>query len=214
MANSLKGANSLGLYSLIAANLVVFYAFVKGGAVITGDWTALFRDLGQALPVGIGLVLTGILNAQLSAEAKSRIIFMRWKYPLPGCQAFTRHAQADSRIDLAALEHSYGPLPKEPRDQNALWYKLYKSVESEPAVLQVHKAFLFARDYACLALMMTVVLGSAALLQFTSLGAKTTYFGILAIQFVLAGQAARNHGKRFVTTVLAIKSAEPQGRRP
>jgi hypothetical protein len=29
-----------------------------------------------------------------------------------------------------------------------------------------------------------------------------------ALQFVLAGQAARNNGRRFVTTVLAIKASQ------
>lgn len=139
---------------------------------------------------------------------------MCWKHPLPGCRAFSRHAHADSRVDIAALERAHGPLPEGPREQNALWYRLYKSVESEAAVVQVHRAFLFARDYACLALMMTIVLGGAALFQVPSTGARLAYVGILALQFVLSGQAARNHGNRFVTTVLAIKAAESQkGRR-
>jgi len=208
MATSLKSKNSVGLYGLLVANLAIFYTFVNSGALMTFDFSNLTSSLGDALPAGIGLLLTSILNAQLSADTKSRIVFMRWKHPLPGCRAFTRYAQLDSRVDLATLEQAYGPLPKEPREQNVLWYKIYKSVEAEPSVLQVHRNFLFARDYACLALMMVVVLGVAALLKVTSTGAKTTYVGILFFQFVFAGQAARNHGKRFVLTVLAVKSAK------
>ena len=33
------------------------------------------------------------------------------------------------------------------------------------------------------------------------------YLFVLVLQFLVTGQAARNHGKSFVTTVLAIKAA-------
>lgn len=208
MAGSLKSKNSVALYILMAGNMIVFYAILKGQVLFAGDWIAAVRDLGQALPAGLGLILTGILNAQLSADAKSRIVFLRWSNPLPGCEAFARHARSDPRVDMSALEKQYGRLPTDPRAQNTLWYKLYKTVELEPAVAQAHRAFLFSRDYACIALMMLVVLGGAALFQISSINVVLLYIVGLAFQFLIAGQAARNHGRRFVSTVLAIKSAE------
>jgi len=208
MASSLKGQNTLGLYGLMAGNLIVFYAMLKGQLLLAGDWRAAIQGPGQALPAGLGLVLTGILNAQLSADTKSRIVFLRWRNPLPGCEAFTRYAHSDPRVDLIALENQYGPLPTDPRTQNTLWYKLYKTVEMEPAVVQAHRAFLFARDYTCIALMMLVMFGGAALFQISSVKVVLLYIVGLALQFLIAGQAARNHGRRFVSTVLAIKSSE------
>ena len=106
------------------------------------------------------------------------------------------------------MRKKYVPLPVSPHKQNALWYKLYESVEAEPAVLQVHRGFLFSRDYTCLALMILIVLGTAALLQTPSLTTGTLYIALLFAQFILDMCAARNHGRRFVTTVLAIKAAE------
>lgn len=208
MTGSLKSENSPALYALMAGNMIAFYAILKGQELFAGDWIAAVHDLAQALPAGVGLILTGILNAQLSADAKSRIVFLRWRNPLPGCEAFTRHARSDPRVDLSALEEQYGPLPTDPRAQNILWYKLYKTVEREPAVAQAHRAFLFARDYACIALIMLLVLGGAALLQMSPIKVALLYIVGLAFQFVIAGQAARNHGRRFVSTVLAIRSAE------
>ncbi len=123
----------------------------------------------------------------------------------PGSEAFTQHAKDDPRVDIASLEKAYGPLPTELRKQNELWYRLYKSVASDPAVTQVHRAFLFARDYTCLALMMAIVLGITGFFQIPSAGTALSYSMVLVLQFVLAGQAARNHGRRFVTTVLALK---------
>lgn len=207
MAGSLKRENVLGLYGVLAGNLIGYYAILKGKPLLTGDWGAAAHSLGEALPAGLGLVLTGILNAQLPSDAKSRVVFMRWRNPLPGCEAFTRYAHSDPRVDPNALQREYGPLPTDPVQQNALWYKLYKSVESEPAVTQAHRAFLFARDYNCIALILLVTLGGAALLQVSSIRAALLYIGALAVQFLLTGQAARNHGRRLVSTVLALKSA-------
>ncbi|OOG24251.1 hypothetical protein B1C78_09200 [Thioalkalivibrio denitrificans] len=104
MEGSLKSENSAALYAVMAANLIVFYAILKGQLLLAGDWIAAAYDLGQALPAGLGLILTGVLSAQLSADAKSRIVFLRWSNPLPGCEAFSRYTRSDPRVDLSALE--------------------------------------------------------------------------------------------------------------
>ena len=205
---SLKDDNKSRLFGLIAANIVIFYGAIQSEWIRAGDWIILGQQLGEIVPAGLGLALVGIINAQLSPETKSRIVFMRWTNSLPGCEAFSRYADTDPRIDIESLRKKYGPLPVAPQKQNALWYKLYKSVEAEPAVLQAHREFLFSRDYAGLALMMLVVLGTAGLLQTPSMTTGSLYMALLLAQFLLAGRAARNHGRRFVTTVLAIKTAE------
>lgn len=62
----------------MAANLAVFYAVVQNDAILTGNWMDFASHVNSALPAGIGLALTGIINAQLSATAKARIVFIRW----------------------------------------------------------------------------------------------------------------------------------------
>lgn len=210
MAPALKTVNAPALYGLMLMNLAVLYAFVTGESVPARGVIALVTDLDKLIPAGIGLALVGILNAQISAEAKARIIFLRWRHPLPGCRAFSLHAASDARVDVAELSRQYGNLPYEPREQNALWYRLYKGVDCEPAVTQVHRSFLFARDYACVALMMLFVLGGYAMLYVPSKSGRVIFVGVLLVQFLLAMRAARNHGIRFVTTVLAIAAAKPQ----
>ena len=207
MAASLKERNKWALMSVAAGNLLIFYAAVQYDSLLAGDWTELAAGLEKLIPTGLGLALIGIINAQFSAEAKSRIVFMRWDNALPGCEAFSYYAHSDPRVDVAALDSLYGPLPTDPREQNSLWYKLYRSVEDHASVLQAHKEFLFARDYACLAVMMMAVLGISGFLYVPSFGTSAAYFALLLLQFVLASRAARNHGKRFVSTVLALKSA-------
>jgi len=102
MEKSLKDGNRFSLYVIMVAN-----------------WFDLLRNGGTAIPA-LGLILTGVLNAQLSAEMKSRIVFVLWRNPLPGCAAFSNHAKDDTRIDFAAIQRLYGPLPEDPRAQNAL----------------------------------------------------------------------------------------------
>ncbi len=205
---SLKGDNKLPLCGLIAGNIAIFYGAIQSDWIMAGDWVTLGQQLGEILPAGFVLVLVGIINSQLSPESKSRIVFMRWTNSLPGCEAFSRYAGSDPRIDIESLSEKYGPLPAAPQKQNALWYKLYKSVDTDPAVLQVHREFLFSRDYTCLALMMVIVLVPAGLVQAPSMTTGSFYITLLFAQFLLARRAARNHGRRFVTTVLAIKASE------
>ena len=59
-----------------------------------------------------------------------------------------------------------------------------------------------------MALLMLVVLGIAGFVFAPSLTTALGYSALLMAQFGLAGQAARNHGNRFVTTVLALKGTE------
>ncbi|CAI4030826.1 hypothetical protein DNFV4_01256 [Nitrospira tepida] len=207
MTDLLKGKINVGLYGVMAMNLVVFYVLLQNEPLFNANWMILVRDLGTAVPAGVGLALTGILNAQLTSDAKARLVFMRWNNPLPGSEAFTKYIKCDSRIDVAVLKKSYGPFPSDPRAQNALWYRLYKSVEAEPAVVQVHRAFLFARDYTALVFIVGIVLGLVALFQFHSTRVAIGYLLLLTLHFEMARRAASNHGRRFVTTVLSLKSA-------
>jgi hypothetical protein len=58
------------------------------------------------------------------------------------------------------LRSNLGAFPTDPNEQNALWYKLYKSVAADPSVVQVHRPFLLTRDYAGIAFMLLVVFGA------------------------------------------------------
>jgi hypothetical protein len=192
------------------ANAITFYLAVRTDMLLGGEWVVLAKNLPEVLPGGLCLVLVGVVNAQLGNDAKARIVFLRWRDPLPGSEAFTRHAIADPRIDLTAIERSNGPLPTSRRRQNTLWYRLYRSVADDPAVLQVHREYLFTRDYACMSLLMLIGLGTAGLFHVPSKSTALGYVGLLVIQFLLVRRAARNHGVGLVTTVLALKGADDQ----
>jgi hypothetical protein len=207
VTDSLKKANYPWLLLVLAYNLAILEVAIRSNALFADGWIALTRDWTNALPGALGVLFVGLLNSQLSADAKARLVFWRWSNPLPGSEAFTRWAPADSRVDLATLERTHGELPTDPVEQNRLWYKIYKSVDDDPSVVQAHREFLLYRDYACLALLAVPILGVVGLHLIPSTNTALPYLALLVGQCLLAIRAGRTNGRRLVTNVLALKGA-------
>jgi len=204
---SLKDMNHPTLLAVVVLNFAVLWIIQRSGSLWAGDWIAVAAGWLSALPAGIGAALIAVLNSQVSATTKARAVFWRWRHPLPGSEAFTRYGRGDERIDMQALERKFGPLPFEPKDQNVLWYSLYRRVANDPAVLQIHRHFLFARDYTFIAALMLPIFGTAAFTAMRPRSIAAIYFLLLIAQWALATNAARKNGCRFVTTVLAQNGA-------
>ena len=96
--------------------------------------------------------------------------------------------------------------PSDPTEQNRLWYRLYKSVENEPAVTDAHRHFLLTRDYTAIAFLLLMTAGPLGFYFIASMMPAIAYVGLLMLQYLLARQAASNYGVRFVTSVLALES--------
>jgi len=205
--STLKDQNRPALVGVLLANLVVLVPLVQTGQLAAPDIDAFVRHWRSLLPAGLGVVLAGVVNGLLSADTKARLVYWRWSNPLPGSFAFSRHSERDARIDMTELRRVVGVWPSDPRQQNALWYRFYKSVEHEPAVTDVHRHFLLTRDYAGIAFLMLVVAGPLGLLLLPSAVTAAAYIGLLLLQYLLTRQAATNYGVRFVTTVLALKAS-------
>ena len=87
----------------------------------------------------------------------------------------------DPRIDPKRVEKAVGsPLPVEPTLQNRVWFGLYKTVENDPPVLQVHRDFLLTRDYTGLAFLFVIFYGVAGF--FT---APSTKIALICLGFLL-----------------------------
>jgi hypothetical protein len=204
----LKDSARLSLLLVLIANAAAFYGVIKTATMAPDTLLQLTNDWSKLLPAGAGFVLTSVLNEVLDPIAKARLVFWRWRDPLPGSQAFTEYASSDPRINQTALKRAYRPLPTEPVAQNALWYRLYKSIECHPAVVQVHRKYLFTRDYTAASALILLILGPVGVWAISYTYTALLYFALLVLQYILVRQAAKNNGIRFVTTVIAIKSAE------
>jgi hypothetical protein len=193
---------------IISVNALFFYALVHGNVARLDDFRSIFSDPQKLVPVGLAVLISTVLNGVISADTKARLVFLRWRNALPGHRAFSEYATSDPRIDPQLLRQLLGSaFPIDPVDQNRTWYRLYKSVEKEPAVDQVHRDFLLLRDYTGLSVLFILFNGSVGLYAISSLKVFGIYLLMLVAQYALVRQAASHYGVRMVTTVLAQKAA-------
>jgi hypothetical protein len=206
---SLKDQNRWQLWIIVAANTLFLYGVVQANAIKIDGLRGVFTDAQNLLPVGLALIVATVLTGLLSSEAKARLVFLRWRHALPGHRAFSDHAVRDPRIDVAALEKLHGgAFPVDPLEQNRAWYRIYTTVENDSAVRQVHRDFLLLRDYTGLCAVFFLLYGAAGLFSIPSTKIGLIYLLVLALQYVLARQAACNYGTRMVTTVLARRAGK------
>lgn len=209
---SLKDQIRWQLWLTIAANFAVFYVVVQSDALAVSGISGLLTGAANLLPVGLALIVTTIANGLLNASMKARLVFLRWHFALPGHRAFSVHAAADPRVDVARLHELIGEPPQTPVDENIVWYRLYKKIETDPAVTQIHREFLFTRDYAAFSFLFLLGFGVAALFLIGEWKVAFIYLFVLVAQFLVVRHAAANYGKRLVTTVLAQSAARPRSR--
>jgi hypothetical protein len=206
---SLKDQNRWQLWMIVAANSLFLYGVVQANAIKANGLRAAFTDAQNLFPVGLALVIATVLNGVVSADMKARLVFLCWHHALPGHRAFSKYAVHDPRIDPSALEKLHGsPLPVDPVEQNRAWYRLYKTVENDQAVRQVHRDFLLLRDYTGMCVVFIALYGAAGLYAIPSVKIGLIYLLVLVVQYLLVRQAASNYGVRLVTTVLARRAAK------
>ena len=191
---------------VLGLNFLVLFAAVNTGnlAPPSVDDVKQWHDL---LPAGVGVTFAGVVNGLLSANNKARLVFWRWSNPLPGNFAFSRYAQQDPRIDVVALREIVPAWPSNANDENRLWYRLYKSVENEPAITDAHRHFLLTRDYTAIAFILLTTAGPLGAWLIATPITAIAYVALLLLQYLLAREAAKNYGIRLVTSVLALKGS-------
>ena len=207
MGTSLKDKNRLLLALVVLAN-IAFYLVVLYEGFAVEDWTEMFASILNLVPLLLFVsIVVSIVNAQIDHKNKARLVFWKWKHPLPGNRAFTEYMSTDSRIDKEALRKHHDPLPTDRDKQNALWFKWYREFQNEASILQVHREYLFTRDYTGISFLLVIGFGFLAFWQMESFNVASTYLVILLLQYFLVRRAACNHGIRFVTSVLAYKAS-------
>ncbi|ODM76728.1 hypothetical protein [Bradyrhizobium elkanii] len=209
MQKSLKEQNNWKIWLVVAFNVLFFWGYAKANAIRSDQMlSGWISNVATLLPAGLAGIVATVLNSLISADMKARIVFWRWHHALPGNRAFSLYAPRDPRVNMGKLKSQLKTLPIEPDEQNATWYKIYKSVEKQPSINDAHKTFLFLRDYATLSLLFLVIFGAmGGPLVITDWQVSGANAGILLCQFLIVCLAARNAGIRMVTNVLAIKTA-------
>lgn len=202
MTNSLKkGIGTKYLLPIIAA-----YAAAAG---LLG-----FERLTQLQPVlthfgaaGIAGVLLLVLQDLIPRPVKEVLVFWRLRDRLPGCRAFSGVAKRDPRVDPTDLAVLLPVTPMTPTEENALWYRWLKSVETDPAIADSHRRFLALRE--CAVLLFLLALVSPVLALVPEAGRQVSLHLAIgcAVAYLLVAVAARNAGVRLVSNVIARKVA-------
>lgn len=209
----LKSKNAVYLWSFIGINFSIFLSLymTKGfaGSSIEHFWQRVTAKDG-IIAAGIPL-LAIVLSGTLSDLAKARLVFWRWRHPLPGCRAFTELLNTDPRIDVPALRKKLGELPADPQAQNALWYRLYNGQSTDVRISEAHRIYLLTRDMTTIAALFVLCFSVGVAAGSVNWKTATVYVVGLVIQYLLTATAARNYGTRFVLNVLAEES-QPDGR--
>lgn len=203
MARSLKDSYRMQLFAALAVNLAVYYTLINGLSLSDFTMETAAANIASVAPGGLAAVFCGILNSQLNYLQKSRIVFFRWRDPLPGCRAFSHYAPRDPRINMKSVRAKWSPLPRGAAQQNALWYRIYQQEQGTDAVRYLNKNWLFARDYTSMCVLIITMLGTVGALQMPSVTSWSVFIGVVLMQFLFARRSAVNYAERFVTTVIA-----------
>ena len=109
---------------------------------------------------------------------------------------------------MQQLKKNVGKIPTAPKEQNAVWYRLLKAVESEESVFQAHHHYLLFRDLAFISLLLVPVVPAVLFLSGLKIQPVAIIAALFLVQFFGSAIAARNHGTRLVTNVLAVSASK------
>ncbi len=133
--DALKEKNTTLLAGGLLVNFAIFLFLLNSNQIFSGDIQNLAKNAATLIPATLAALLIGVVNGLLTPNFKARLVFWRWSNPLPGARAFSKYIWLDDRINTDALKNKIGTFPIAPRDQNALWYSMFKSVEASSAGL-------------------------------------------------------------------------------
>jgi hypothetical protein len=198
-----KQQNTLHLCALAGVHVAGFLAATGLLTNIVGP-TGDLSKLGAAPFVAAATALFVLMiNAQASDVLKARVVFLKWRDPLPGSEAFSRWMHAHPDIDPEAVQAAVGVLPKAGTEQNRAWRCLYHAMETHPAISDASRDYLLARDTTFLGLIFSMVFGAAVWFFPSAVEWKATYAVLAAGFTLLTWRAARLNGIRLVRMVLA-----------
>jgi hypothetical protein len=156
-------------------------------------------------------VIVIAIDVAPGTHMKDVLVFWRRRDPLPGSRAFEKSSlKRDTRIDQAALRKAVGgKFPRAAADQNALWYKLFKSLDDDHVVQAMYFDFLLFRDLAWLSIVLALFVLLNLFLDPPLPRLLWFEVGAFSLLYLLFGRAAAERGHRLVNQVLATVSVYP-----
>lgn len=213
-AKSLKEQNASLIRAAMIGHIVAFaWIAVEPLSLLSMDGRMLAARLeGAATPgtaaFGLILVASLLLLGLINPIWRDRIMHWRLGDPLPGCRAFTSVGPLSSHVNMAVLEAQYGPLPLAGKEQNQLFYRIYREFRDDVGVLDAHGRYLAARDIGTITALVMVPLPWLAWWASGNGGLALGYGVVLFLVYTLCVIAAKNYSWRMVQHVLALASSK------
>jgi hypothetical protein len=185
-------------------NLRGLHVSLAVSAITLPEWVS-------ASATALAATAVALIDAVPGDHFKAALVFWRWTNPLPGSRAFERaYLDADHRIAVDKLKaHLDGKFPRAAKEQNATWYRLYKTVQTEPEVAGTHYEYLLFRDLAWFTFVLGVLATITLMVNPIRRPELLAYAGVAVVLYALFARAAFVRGHRFVRTVLAVVAARP-----
>jgi hypothetical protein len=217
----LLAQNQSKLRIWIALNLALFwFAWTAGTAGFDPTLAEIFAQLTVEDSVFMVLspILVLVLNGLFSDHMKAVLVFRKRKDPLPGTRFVDLALEAQDTINLDALlenlrkeeppppELKGGDWPKDPKEKNRLWYRIYRAHQMDELVAVAHARWLATRDLAALSFLFLCLFSVACIIQSAFFGLNwiftLVYIALLILFFVGISGSARVYGNAFVLRVL------------
>ncbi|MFL0681953.1 MAG: hypothetical protein ACJLTB_02015 [Algoriphagus aquaeductus] len=197
--------NSANIWGFFLLNLLIFSACFFGSVLEEIPEQIQSFQIVRGLGILAAPILIFILNGILTSDQKAFLVFWKFRNTLPGHRAFTKYAKIDARVNLDRLVQLHGDLPTDEKEQNKLWYRLYRNNRVETVISKAHQNFLLARDLTSLSfLFLLCSLGMFIVFNFKP---SFIYASIVIFEYLIMMRLAQNHGRKFVRDVLAIESS-------
>jgi hypothetical protein len=211
---TLKEQNAWLIRATMIAHIAAFaWIALEPRKVLSSTAAELVNKLeAMALPgsasFGLIVIASLLLLGLIPSDLRDRLIHLRARHPLPGCRAFTEVGPKSSHVDMKALSTLSGPLPTDPVDQNALFYRIYKPLRDDVGVCDAHRRYLAARDIGTITLLLAVPLPIFAFVITNNAERSAVYGASLLATYFLCAIAAKNYSWRMVQHVLAITACQ------
>lgn len=211
---SLKEQNAVLIRAAMIGHIVAFaWIAAEPLHLLSMNGPALVARLEAAAVPGtaaFGLIVVAslLLLGLINPNWRDQIMHWRWHDPLPGCRAFTSVGPHSSHVDMEALEAQYGPLPLAGKEQNQLFYRIYREFRDDVGVLDAHGRYLAARDIGLITALVMVPLPVLAWWASGNSKHALVYGVVLFLLYMLCVVAAQNYSWRMVQHVLALASSK------
>ncbi|NIJ43373.1 hypothetical protein FHS78_003688 [Parvibaculum indicum] len=211
---SLKEQNAVLIRAAMIGHIVAFaWIAAEPLHLLSMNGPALVARLEAAAVPGtaaFGLIVVAslLLLGLINPNWRDRIMHWRWHDPLPGCRAFTSVGPHSSHVDMELLEAQYGPLPLAGKEQNKLFYRIYREFRDDVGVLDAHGRYLAARDIGLITALVVVPLPVLAWWASGNGKHALVYGVVLFLLYMLCAVAAKNYSWRMVQHVLALASSK------